>query len=193
MFVAAFAALVVSVSAAAVDKDKELDAAQDLIINLNKASTLDRKWVRRSGGVAECWLNPYFQVSISLRHVLPWPQGPQGSACVSSSGFQRELACRRVQHHWARLWHVQHRLRQSCEGHIKYLHIFIDLCFSLANSPTLYLWATPASGRKIEKRAAQSEMTSASKYENISMNNVLFCHLQIHQGQHKGAICRRQE
>ena len=43
IFVAAFAALVVSVSAAAVDKDKELDAAQDLIINLNKASTLDRK------------------------------------------------------------------------------------------------------------------------------------------------------
>ena len=41
--VGAFAALVVSVSAAAVDRDKELDAAQDLIINLNKASTLDRK------------------------------------------------------------------------------------------------------------------------------------------------------
>ena len=37
------AALVVSVSAAAVDKTKELDAAQDLIINLNKVSTLDRK------------------------------------------------------------------------------------------------------------------------------------------------------
>merc|ERR1711934_683020 len=47
--VAAFAALVVSVSAAAVDKDKELDAAQDLIINLNKASTLDRKLAYRCG------------------------------------------------------------------------------------------------------------------------------------------------
>merc|ERR1711983_221145 len=42
-------ALVVSVSAAAVDKEKELDAAQDLIINLNKVSTLDRKLAYRCG------------------------------------------------------------------------------------------------------------------------------------------------
>ena len=37
------AVVVASVSAAAVDKEKELDAAQDLLINLNKASALDRK------------------------------------------------------------------------------------------------------------------------------------------------------
>ena len=37
------AALVAVVRGAVIDKEKELDAAQDLIINLNKVSTLDRK------------------------------------------------------------------------------------------------------------------------------------------------------
>ena len=32
------------VRGAVIDKEKELDAAQDLIINLNKVSTLDRKY-----------------------------------------------------------------------------------------------------------------------------------------------------
>ena len=42
----ALAAFVVTVSAAAVDRDKEkeLDEAQDLIKDLGQASTLDRKW-----------------------------------------------------------------------------------------------------------------------------------------------------
>ena len=42
---AALAAFVVTVSAAAVDRDKEkeLDEAQDLIKDLGQASTLDRK------------------------------------------------------------------------------------------------------------------------------------------------------
>merc|ERR1712137_521022 len=42
-------ALVAIVRGAVIDKEKELDAAQDLIINLNKVSTLDRKLAYRCG------------------------------------------------------------------------------------------------------------------------------------------------